>query len=181
MSHLLRCLQSSGSDYKKPDATTVIDSENYKEIVFPLPVTALLYVGKAAAATLAKLGIRTIGELAAADRQIISAKLGKAGEMVHDYANGLDDSPVQYACNEREVKSVGNGMTFKRNLVGLEDVKAGVLSLSDTVATRLRKYGLKCSTVQITIKDPKLKSISRQKKLATPTYLYKVISDTAMI
>ncbi len=169
-----------GSDYKKPDATTVINRENYKEIVFPLPVTELLYVGKAAAAALAKLGIRTIGDLASSDRLLISAKLGQAGEMIHDYANGLDDSPVQYATDKREVKSVGNGMTFKRNLIGMEDIKAGILALSDMVASRLREYGLKCYTIQVTIKDPKFKSISRQKRLVTPTYLHKVISDTAI-
>ena len=169
-----------GSDYKKPDATTVINRENYKEIVFPLPVTELLYVGKAAAAALAKLGIRTIGDLASSDRRLISAKLGHAGETIHDYANGLDDSPVQYVSEKREVKSVGNGLTFKRNLIGIEDIKAGILAFSDIVASRLREYGLKCYTIQVTIKDPKFKSISRQKRLVTPTFLQKVISDTAI-
>ncbi len=169
-----------GSDYKKPDATTVINRENYKNIVHPLPVTELLYVGKAATDTLAKLGIKTIGQLANCDKEIIADKLGKMGEMIHDYANGIDESPIRFAHEPREVKSVGNGMTFKRNLVGLADINAGVRALSDTVATRLRKSSLKCNTVQVVIKDPEFNTISRQKKLDKPTQLSKEISIAAI-
>ncbi|MEG0753876.1 MAG: DNA polymerase IV, partial [Angelakisella sp.] len=71
-----------GSDYKKPDATTVISRENFKDVVFPLPATDLLFVGKAAAAVLDKLYIKTIGELAAADKATIKSCLGKMGEMI---------------------------------------------------------------------------------------------------
>lgn len=84
-----------GSDYRKPDATTVIDSANYREIVFPLPVTDLLFVGQSAAALLLGMRIRTIGDLAAADRSLLVARMGKIGGMLHDYAAGLDDSPVR--------------------------------------------------------------------------------------
>ena len=97
-----------------------------------------------------------------------------------EYANGLDDSPVKAATDERDVKSVGNGMTFKRNLVGLDDIRIGVNALVDEVAYRMRKYGLKCSTVSINIKDPNFKSISRQKTLDTPTHLTKEIAETAI-
>lgn len=169
-----------GSDYKKPDATTVIGRDNFKDILFPLPVSDLLYVGKAATETFAKFGITTIGQLANFDRRIISSQLGKMGEMMHDYANGIDESPVSFAHASRAAKSVGNGMTFKRDLVGLDDVAAGVAALSDTVATRLRMSGLKCNTVQVVILDPKFKSISRQKRLQKPTHLYKEIRDTAI-
>ena len=71
-------------------------------------------------------------------------------------------------------------MTFKRNLRGLSDITISVNTLSDTVATRLRKYGLKCSTVQISIKDPDFKTISRQKPLPSPTYLAKEIAQQAL-
>jgi len=169
-----------GSDYKKPDATTVISRENYKEIVYPMKVSDLLFVGKSSVVVLDKLCIKTIGQLAEYNKKVLSDKLGKMGEMIHDYANGIDNSPVEFAHSERMVKSVGNGMTFKRNLVGLEDISTGVLALSDSVATRLRRHGLKCQGVQVTIKDPKFKSISRQKKLPTPTHLSKEISDIAI-
>lgn len=169
-----------GSDYKKPDATTVISRENYREIVYPMKVSDLLFVGKSSVVVLDKLCIKTIGQLAEYNKNVLVDKLGKMGEMIHDYANGLDNSPVEFAHSDRMVKSVGNGMTFKRNLVGLEDIRTGVLALSDSVATRLRKHGLKCQGVQVTIKDPKFKSISRQKKLPTATHLSKEISDIAI-
>ncbi len=169
-----------GSDYKKPDATTVISRENYKDIVHPLPVIELLYVGKAATDTLWKYGIRTIGQLAEYDKKALASKLGKMGEMIHAYANGIDDSPVKFAHEPDEVKSLGNGMTFKRNLVGLDDINAGLLALSDKVATRLRKAGLKCSTVQVAIKDPQFNTISRQMKLAKPTQSSKEIRVVAL-
>jgi DNA polymerase-4 len=102
------------------------------------------------------------------------------GEMLHGYANGLDDSPVRSSYEEREIKSVGNGITFRRDLTGTDDIRLGVLALSDSVAARMRKYGVKCQTVQVTIKNPSLKSITRQKTLEKPTHLARVLSDTAM-
>jgi DNA polymerase-4 len=100
--------------------------------------------------------------------------------MLHDCANGIDESPVRLAGEEREAKSVGNGITFRRDLVGMEDITSGVMALSDTVAARLRKQGLKCCAVQVLIRDPQFKTISRQKKLVRPTYLSKDISAAAI-
>ncbi|HHU91312.1 MAG TPA: DNA polymerase IV [Clostridiaceae bacterium] len=175
-----KVLAKLGSDYKKPDATTVINRENFKSIVHPLPVSSLLYVGKKARKILNKLNIYTIGDLANSDKDLIISRLGKSGKMIHEYANGIDDSPVKSIYEAEPIKSVGNGMTFKRNLRGLSDITISVNTLSDTVATRLRKYGLKCSTVQISIKDPDFKTISRQKPLPNPTNLAKEIAQQAL-
>lgn len=169
-----------GSDYRKPDATTVISRENYREIVYPLPVTDLLYVGRSAAQTLRALGVRTIGELAGFDRALLARRLGRMGEALHDYAAGLDDSPVRSAYDEREVKSVGNGMTFRRNLVSEQDVRAGVMALCDSVATRLRRAGLDCRVLQIQVRSPDFRTISRQKQMARPTHLAAELFDGAM-
>jgi DNA polymerase-4 len=169
-----------GSDYKKPDAVTCITPQNYKQIVWPLPVGDLLFVGSAARTTLAKLGVRNIGQLAAADETTLRAALGKLGPELHRYALGEDDAPVRRADERPEVKSVGNGMTFRRNLQGEADIHAGLYTLADEVATRLRKHGLCCTAVQVIIKDTNLKSISRQKQLPTATNLAKEISDAAM-
>lgn len=160
-----------GSDYKKPNATTVITRENYRQLLYPLPVSALLYVGHAAENTLRSMGVRTIGELARLDKDVLSRALGKAGESLYEYANGLDQSPVRFANEREEVKSVGNGMTFSRNLEGEADVRAGVAFLTDSVASRLRRAGLKGATVHIYIKNPKFQSISKQKALPHPTDL----------
>lgn len=169
-----------GSDYKKPDATTVIFRENYKEIVHPLPATALLFVGKSANDALGKLSIKTIGDLANSSKALVASRLGKTGGMIWDYANGLDDSPVKPAGESRDVQSVGNGITFKRNLANINDITTGVYALADEVAYRMRKYGLKCRVVAVTIKDPYFKTIQRQKTLYNPTHLAKEIAENAI-
>jgi DNA polymerase-4 len=169
-----------GSDYKKPDATTVITRFNYKEIVHPLPVGQLLYVGRSAQKTLGALGIRTIGQLADTDRKHLSRRLGKLGEMIHDYANGIDPSPVRRAQQERKPKSIGNGITFPRDLFGIADIRPAVLSLCDMVAVRLRCQGLSCATLCVTIKYPDFKSISRQRTLSSPTRLAKELAEAAL-
>lgn len=169
-----------GSDYKKPDATTVISRENAAAMLYPLPVTAMLFVGASAANTLGRLGIRTVGDLAGASRACVAAALGKLGETIYDYACGRDDSPVRRTGEVREIKSVGNSITFSRNLETREDVHTGVMALTDSVASRLRRHGLKCRTVQVVIKFPSLKSISRQQPLAHPTDLARELTQGAM-
>jgi DNA polymerase-4 len=101
------------------------------------------------------------------------------GEQLHMKANGLDDSPVAVAGENEAVKSVGNGYTFKRDLVSESDFHIAVAYLADSVATRLRKHGFKCRVVQIAIKDTAMKSIVRQTTLAAPTYLAHDISLAA--
>ncbi len=169
-----------GSDYKKPDATTVINAENFKRIVWPLPVNALLYVGKNAQATLAGLDIQNIGQLALTDSETLQAALGKLGPELRRYARGEDDAAVRLASEKPEVKSVGNGLTFKRDLVNLSDIKAGLFTLADEVATRLRQHALYATAVQVQIKDIHLKSISRQKQLDAPSHLAKEIGEAAL-
>lgn len=169
-----------GSDYKKPDATTLISPENWQEIVWPLPVGAMLFVGRSAQRTLAQYGVETIGQLAACRPEMIEQLLGKLGRQMHEYANGLDRSPVRPQAEREPVKSVGNGTTFPHDLTRWEEVRAGLAVLSDSVAMRLRRQGLYCSGVQVTIKDSSFCSISRQKRLESPTRLMKDIQRAAM-
>ena len=158
-----------GSDYKKPDATTLITPENFQDIVWPLPVTDLLYVGRAAARTLERYGVHTIGQLAAFDRQALTTLLGKQGGQLWNYANGLENSPVSPAGQYTPPKSVGNGETFPRNLITQEEVRRGVALLADQVAVRLRRHRMKAATLQVTIRDPNFKDICRQRPLPVPT------------
>lgn len=169
-----------GSDYKKPDATTVISRDNFRELLWPLDIRQMFFVGKVTAEKLYNFGIKTIGELAMADKAALVSLLGKQGGVVHDYANGLDMTPVLRFDEREKVKSVGNGTTFRRNLTGEEDIRTGVMALSDTVASRLRKYKMKAFGVKVDIKDPNFKVISRQVQLDNPTNLTEVIADTAM-
>ncbi len=169
-----------GSEYKKPDATTEITRGNYKEILWPLPLRELFFVGGATAEKLEKAGMKTIGDLALYNRSLLCSMLGKHGGAIHDYANGIDDSPVSLSYERQKIKSVGNGMTFRRDLVGADDISTAVLALSDTVAGRLRKYEMKCQGVKVDIKDPFFKTISRQKQLELPTNLADEIGAAAL-
>jgi len=169
-----------GSDYKKPDATTVITRDNYQSILWPLPATDMLFVGNASAERLANMGIDTIGAIAKAGCEQMKTILGRGGETIWNYAMGLDESPVKNRYDIEQPKSIGNSITFARDLQGRQEIHAGLLTLSDRVGSRLRKHGLYCSTVQIQIKDPYLRTISRQQKLAAPTNVTKVIYDAAV-
>lgn len=169
-----------GSDYKKPDATTVISRENYRELVWPMEAGTLLYVGKSARKALEELHIRTIGELAAADPEQLSRRLGKLGRELWTYARGEENSPVRSAYEEREIKSVGKGSTFPRDLRGMEEIAAGIAPLAESVARRLRRHGLWCRTVQLHIKDPEFRVISRQKPLEHPSCTAKEIREAAI-
>ncbi|MDR0424553.1 MAG: DNA polymerase IV [Clostridiales Family XIII bacterium] len=169
-----------GSDFKKPDATTVISRDNFRELLWPLPVKEMFGVGGATAAKLGRIGIGTIGGLANCDRSLLTFQFGKLGGMLHDYANGIDDSPVALASERKRIKSVGNGITFRRDILGEDEIRTGVTALSDTVAGRLRKYGLKCRGVKVDIKDPLFKTISRQKQLISATNITSEIVGAAM-
>ena len=169
-----------GSDYKKPDATTVIWREDVPRLVWPLPVTDLLFVGRASARVLEKAGIRTIGDLAAAPRDQVERLLGKHGGQIHDYATGEDRSPVRPAGEVPPPKSVGNGLTFRRNLVGEEELRAGVYLLAERVALRLRRHQMKCTTVQVALRSPEFKTIQRQKATPAPTNVSRVIAQCVL-
>ena len=166
-----------GSDYKKPDAVTVISRENFRNIVYPLPASDLLFVGKKTAEALRSMGIRTIGDLATVSESILASKFGKGGEMLYKYSRGLDDSPV--SPEREEAKSVGNGFTFRHDLVSREECRIGIDFLSDEIGRRLRAKGLKCATVQLTIKDEFLHSIQRQRPQNPPSDIAREIADTA--
>ena len=169
-----------GSDYKKPDATTVISRENWRELVWPLPVGDMLYVGKAARQLLGQYGIATIGQLAASRREMLEDFMGKLGGQLHDYANGQDRDPVRARHEPEPVKSVGNGSTFPKNLTTQAQVTAGVNLLSDSVASRLRRAGLYAGGVHVTVRDPSFRDRSRQRQLPTPTHLIRDISSAAL-
>ena len=158
-----------GSEYKKPDATTVISRENFKDILWPLPAGEFFTVGRSTARKLAQYGIRTVGDIACSDRDFLISLLGKHGAQIHDYTNGLDDSPVKKSAERSKIKSVGHGITFRRDLTGEEDIRTAVTALSDRVCSRLRRYGLKCRSVKAEIKDPDLRTISRQEGIRRPT------------
>ena len=169
-----------GSDMKKPDATTVITEDNYKQLVWPLPVGELLYVGRSTRRKLQSRAMFTIGDLAKRDIKSLSLLLGVWGETLWHFANGLDSAPVRLYGEESIVKSVGNSTTTPRDLLNLDDVKLIVYVLGESVAARLRAHGLKCTTVSISVRDKELQSFERQCKLGAPTFLSGDIASKAI-
>lgn len=174
-----KMLAKMGSDYKKPDATTVITRENFKDLLWHLPVNELFFVGKAASKKLISIGIKTIGNLALSDKKMITAMLGKNGTLIHNYANGIDHSPVVPKDLQGNARSIGHGVTFKRNLITEADIKTAIIALSDKVCFRMRKNHIKAGGVKIDITDTNFKSMSRQTQLLSPSNTSKVISDAA--
>jgi len=169
-----------GSDYKKPDACTVITKDNYKKIVWPLPAGDLLGVGPATRKLLYGRHIKTIGDLAAIEPSVLQKWFGKWGLILHMFANGQDSSPVD-ARNAKKDVSVGNSTTAPRDLVNEEDCRVVFLNLAESVAERVRCLGFKAKTVAVSLRDNALHYITRQHTLSRPTNIAVEMADTAMM
>ncbi len=169
-----------GSDYKKPDAITVIDQSSYKKIIWTKPVADLLYVGRATNRKLHSYGIDTIGQLAQSDPEFLHQILGKMGYVLSAFARGEDQTPVANEDYRAPIKSIGNSTTTPRDLVNDQDVRIIVYLLAESVASRLRDHGFKGQVVEISIRDNELFHFSRQMKLACPTDISQEIARAAM-
>jgi len=169
-----------GSDYKKPDAVTVFTRENYRERIWPLPASDLLYVGPATTKKLRSYGIHTIGQLAQTPPDILRRWFGKWGLVLSCFASGNDTSPVARTGDEAVIKSIGNSTTTPRDLTCDGDASIVFWMLAESVAERMREGGFLCRTVQITLRDNELHSFERQTKLQTPTCLASELHASAM-
>lgn len=169
-----------GSDMKKPDATTVITPDNFRDKVWPLPADALLYVGRATWRRLSARNIRTIGDLARCDPVELRGVLGKNGEMLWRFANGLECSPVARAGAAEAVKSVGNSTTTPRDIRCEADAHMVLMLLSESVAERLREQGFRGRVVTVSVRDCELRWFSVQRKLPGGTALASEICGCAL-
>ena len=168
-----------GSDYKKPNATTCITKENYKQIAFPQPVENLIFVGRATKQKLNHIGITTIGDLAHTPENVLVNLLGVWGNYLHKYANGEDDSEVRYSDAYSVIKSVGNSTTTRRDMQTNEDVKYIINLLAESVGSRLKHYGLKGTSVSLYLRNSELQTMNKQTTLLTPTNSSAVIAQNA--
>ena len=145
-----------GSDMKKPDAITEITRENFRDKVWPLPASDLLFVGRATTAKLLNFGVLTIGDLAHVSPEIMKAKFGINGLTLLTFANGEDRSPVMHKDFVSPVKSVGHGTTCNADLVSSDEVWKVMLHLTQDIGHRLRVHELSARGVQITVRDESL-------------------------
>lgn len=168
-----------GSDLKKPDATTVIESDRFREIVWPLGVEELLYVGRSTRAMLRRYGINTIGALATTELRFLEYLFGKTGTMLWLFANGRDVSPVANIGAKSLIRSIGNGTTAPRDLLSEDDLRITLEILSESVSARLREYRFIAGTIQLEIRYSDLSTLTRQEKLAYPNRTAKSIFELA--
>ena len=153
-----------GSDMKKPDATTVISSEDFREKIWNLPAADMIFVGKKTDAKLRLYGLRTIGDLANTDPHLLKCILGKNGLALYESANGRDRSPVSLFGQSPPPKSIGNSTTPPRDLVTENDVDIILYQLCENVSMRMRREGVVCQTVQISVRYSDLHTVERQMK-----------------
>jgi len=158
-----------GSDMKKPNAVVVITEDNYKDKVWTLPVSELLYVGRATTKKFIKANIRTIGDLANTDLRYLKLTLGKMGLTLWDFANGRDVSVVSSIKDSEKIKSFGNSTTCPIDLCCNDQVKSVIYMLSESVAERMKKKNFYARGVSLWVKDTKLESFDRHMMLDNPT------------
>lgn len=169
-----------GSDYKKPDAVTVITKENFKTLLYPLKACELFTVGRKAAAKLKTLGVETIGDIAEIGEDVLENLLGVQGKVIFQYANGYDYSKVNHFEYRDAYKSIGNGMTFKVDLKTMAEVRTCVYFLADKVSARLRNHNVLCAGLQVGIRDTKMKTVMRSCSLDSPTDLAYDLAEEAI-
>lgn len=172
-----KVLAKMASDFKKPDLVHTLFSYEIKEKMWPLPVSSLYMCGKSSVEVLRKLEIKTIGDLAAADKQILSAHLKSHGLLLWEYANGMDASGILSV--PAEMKGIGNSTTLSEDVITKEAAFKVLLSLAESVGSRLRESGQSAGMVSVEIKYSSFQSVSHQTTLFSPSCTTQVIYDTA--
>jgi len=158
-----------GSDMKKPDAVTVISRDNFRDTVWKLPATDLLYVGRATGKKLAAQGIYSIGDIAQSKSEYLERLLGKNGLTLWMFANGCDESRVTPCDHYVPAKSVGHGTTCIRDLRDYDEVWCVMLELTQDIGHKLRAYALSAQSVQVAVKDNTLSTRQFQAQLDYPS------------
>lgn len=172
-----KVLAKMASDFKKPNLTHSLFAEEIQRKLWPLPVSSLFMCGKSSVETLRKLEILTIGDLARANPNIIEAHLKSHGKLLWEYANGIDDSQV--LSEPTKAKGIGNSITLRQDALTSEAAKLALLSLSESVASRLRAEGQRALMESIEIKYADFQTISHQTTFHTPTDSDSIIYETA--
>ena len=168
-----------GSDLAGTDEVVTITKENYKDVVWPLDVGAIMGVGRKTAEKLRSYGISTVGDLAVRDIKDLHFLLGVVGDDLWRYANGYDDSRVMKDGYMRDVKSIGHGVTCREDLINDEEVWLGFLKLCQDISRRLRKEKLAARGVQIAVRDSFLMTKQFQCVTVYPTQSATEIAKTA--
>lgn len=174
-----KLLAKMASDFQKPDKVHTLFPEEIAEKMWPLPVSDLLFAGKSSVKKLHNLGIFTIGELAAADPAILQQHLKSHGKELHNYANGIDTSPVE--AETESAKGYSNSITLPFDVTDRNDAKGIMLSLCENIGSRIRKDNAYISVVSVTLVDMDFHKTSHQVSLSNGTNITEVIYENACI
>ncbi len=172
-----KLLAKMASDFEKPDKVHTLFKNELEDKMWKLPAQDLFMVGKKSIGKLNQIGIKTIGDIAKYDKNILIKKFGKHGRIMWEYANGVDESEVTY---EQEIpKGIGNSITLPQDVYNINKLNEILLALTEQVGFRLRKYDLLASVVNVQIRTKDFANFSHQRKLDKPTNVTKEIYETA--
>lgn len=172
-----KLLAKMASDFTKPDRIHTLYKEEIPQKMWTLPISELFMLGKKTVPKLYNLQIKTIGDLAKADKNMLEKKFGKHGIMMWEYANGIDDSEVKY--QKEKPKGIGNSVTLPQNISDVKKLEEIVLALTEQVTYRLRKYDLLANTVNVQLRTKDFEDTSHQAKLLLATSSTKEIYEKA--
>ena len=162
-----KLLAKMASDFTKPDRVHTLFEEEIPSKMWPLPVSDLLMLGRKTIPKLYNMRIKTIGELAKTDKQLMIKKFGKHGLMMWEYANGIDNSEVQY--QYEKPKGVGNSTTLPMDVNDISKLEEILLALTEQVTYRLRRYNLLANVVNVQLRTKDFEDKSHQRKLPEAT------------
>jgi DNA polymerase-4 len=162
-----KLLAKMASDMKKPNGISILRRRDVPQVLWDKPCSHLFGIGRRTGEKLTKLNIQSIGQLAAAEESFLTKHFGVVGIWLKNAANGIDESPVNPL--QEASKSVGHTTTLPHNLTDKSEIERVFLNLADQVTRRLRRQQLTAGTVQITIRDPEMKTITRSHTLTAPT------------
>lgn len=173
-----KLLAKMASDFRKPNLCHTLFPDEIPNKMWPLPINELFFVGRMAGQKLYQLGIQTIGDIANCDLPILQSHLGnKYGKLIHEYANGIDNTPVSESDSPN--KGYGNSITLSKDISDYNTANQVLLSLSETVASRLRDEKVKCNCITVEIRDYNFNQKSHQITLNIPTDITSIIYETS--
>ena len=172
-----KLLAKMASDFEKPDKIHTLYTDQIQEKMWHLPVSELFMLGRKSVPKLEKMGIKTIGDLARAERNILIKNFGKHGNLMWEYANGIDNSEVNY--KYEKPKGVGNSVTLPMDTCNVQRLEEVLLELTEQVSYRLRKYDLVANTVNVQLRTKEFQDFSHQGKLDSSTSNTKQIYQKA--
>lgn len=158
-----KLLAKMASDFQKPDKIHTLYEDEIETKIWNLPTSELFMLGKKTVPKLYNMGIKTIGDLAKTDRNFLIKKFGRHGNLMWEYANGIDNSEVKYI--KELPKSIGNSITFPRNISNKEELEQILLALTEQVTFRLRRYNLLANVVNVQLRTDNFEDTSHQSKL----------------